>query len=100
MKFAVSILLVGLSFRLLFSQSTTGFSKVAQNPFIDKTMSPESTFVKDFEDRDHMPPKVGDMDQVPPDLVDFSEARDQFPGTGTQALCYYESMLFSFVLDH
>ncbi|KAG5539568.1 hypothetical protein RHGRI_019935 [Rhododendron griersonianum] len=80
-KFAVSILLVGLSFRLLFSQSTSGFSKVAQNPFIDKTMSPESTFVKDFEDRDQMPPKVGDMDLVRPDLVDFSEARDQIPGT-------------------
>ncbi|KAH7863985.1 hypothetical protein Vadar_024322 [Vaccinium darrowii] len=80
-KFAVSILLVGLSFRLLFSQSTTGFSNVEQTPFIDETMRPESRNSKEFEGIDKRPPKFEDIDQMPTDSVNSSEDRDQIHQT-------------------
>uniref|UniRef100_A0A5B7BGU1 Uncharacterized protein n=1 Tax=Davidia involucrata TaxID=16924 RepID=A0A5B7BGU1_DAVIN len=56
-KLAVSILLVGLAFRLLFSRSN-GFSNVAETPFLEKTVNPNPPVSVDFpENRDQIPQK-------------------------------------------
>ncbi|KAA8528260.1 hypothetical protein F0562_035489 [Nyssa sinensis] len=56
-KLAVSILLAGLAFRLLFSGSS-GFSNVAEIPFLEKTVTPKQPVSVDFpENRDPIPKK-------------------------------------------
>ena len=75
LKLAVSILLVGFSFRLLFSHQSNGFSDVTDTPDIEKTISPEPPVSVDFYE---------DSDQNPPVSVDSSEDRDQIPQRGTR----------------
>ncbi|GFZ01492.1 TRICHOME BIREFRINGENCE-LIKE 23 [Actinidia rufa] len=59
LKLAVSILLVGFSFRLLFSHQSNGFSDVTDTPDIEKTISPEPPVsVDSSEDRDQIPQRV------------------------------------------
>ncbi|XAR55121.1 hypothetical protein NMG60_11030520 [Bertholletia excelsa] len=56
-KVAVSILLVGLAFRFVYPKSS-GFSKIAETPFIEKTLNTEQPVSVDFqEDSDQIPEK-------------------------------------------
>ncbi|KAF5951722.1 hypothetical protein HYC85_009666 [Camellia sinensis] len=71
-KLSVSILLLGLTLRLLFSKST-GFSNVAETPFIEKTMSSEPPVLIDSS------PIEKTMNPEPQVSVDFMEDSDQIP---------------------
>ncbi|GMQ01609.1 hypothetical protein CsSME_00048183 [Camellia sinensis var. sinensis] len=54
-KLALSILLFGLAFRFIFSQAT-GFSNVADTPFIKQSVNPKPAVSIDFpENQDHFP---------------------------------------------
>ncbi|KAL6979500.1 Protein trichome birefringence-like 23 [Sarracenia purpurea var. burkii] len=78
-KLGVSIILVGFSFRLLFSQSP-GFSNVVETPNLEKSTSQEPPVSVDFSRR---PPDSvelpEDRNQKPPASADFPEDRDQKP---------------------
>ncbi|CAL5433306.1 unnamed protein product [Camellia sinensis] len=111
-KLALSILLFGLAFRFIFCQST-GFSNVADAPFVKQSVNPKPAVSIDFpENQDHFPgndtpvsvnpkqevsadlpktqiPENGTQVLVNPELVDLEENRDQIPengisGNGTQ----------------
>ncbi|CAL5438664.1 unnamed protein product [Camellia sinensis] len=106
-KLALSILLFGLAFRFIFSQAT-GFSNVADTPFIKQSVNPKPAVSIDFpENQDHFPgndtpvsvnpkqevsadlrntqiPENGTLVLVNPELVDLEETRDQIPENGIQ----------------
>lgn len=109
-KLAISVLFLGLAFRLLFSQST-GFSNVSEAPFIEQKPNPQPVSV-DFqengtqyqengtqvpvnrnpntsadlqENRDHSDNATQvSLEPKSSGSDDVQETRDQIPGKGTQ----------------
>ncbi|CAL5429988.1 unnamed protein product [Camellia sinensis] len=88
-KLALSILLFGPAFRFIFCQAT-GFSNVADAPFVKQSVNPKPAVSIDFPgNQDHFPGNdtpvsVNPKQEVNPELVDLEENRDQIPENGAQ----------------